>query len=115
MPRTRKQPATDAPVADEHDADVKQAAKAVDAKVTKQAPAAKQTRTPEATVKRAVELRNEGLGLPTIAKKLMEEGHQSASGKEIRPQTVRQWLLREFKVEGLRPAPEETRAEVQAR
>lgn len=58
-------------------------------------------RTDEKTVARAVELRKQGLGLPAIAKKLTAEGHKSAQGKEIRPQTIRQWLLRELNVERL--------------
>lgn len=110
MARSTRKAATPAA---EHDADVKEAAKAVDAKADKRSQAAKVvsearvSRTPEATVQRAIELRKEGLGLPSIAKKLTEEGHKSAQGKELRPQTVRQWLLREMKVDRLTPKPEE--------
>lgn len=68
---------------------------------TRTKPTTKAIRTDEKTIKRAVELRNEGLGLPSIAKKLTEEGHKSAQGKELRPQTVRQWLLRELGVDRL--------------
>lgn len=113
MARTRKV-ATVAPDA-EHHADVKKAAAAVDAKADKKwaeaTDAAKTSRTADATVQRAIELRKEGLGLPSIAKKLTEEGHKSAQGKELRPQTVRQWLLREMKADRLTPTPDEPVAE----
>jgi hypothetical protein len=109
MPRTtiKKHPVEKK--ADEHAADPKEAAAAVDAKAKKWSEASKAvkaSRTDERTVKRAVELRKQGLGLPAIAKKLTEEGHKSAHGKELRPQTVRQWLLRELKVDRLGPTPQ---------
>ena len=104
MPRTRTAPKK----ADEHAADPKEAAAAVDAKADKKradaSMAISKARTDENTVKRAVELRKQGLGLPSIARKLTEEGHKSAQGKELRPQTVRQWLLRELNVDRLTPA-----------
>lgn len=112
MARTRKA-ATVAPVENdengEHDADVKKAAAAVDkrAQAAKAVSEARSSRTSDATVQRAIELRNEGLGLPSIAKKLTEEGHRSAQGKELRPQTIRQWLLREMKVDRLTPKRDE--------
>ena len=105
MARTRTAPKKKA---DEHAADPKEAAAAVDAKAeaTKAVSEARSkgsaaSRTDEKTIKRAVELRKQGFGLPAIAKKLTEEGHRSAQGKELRPQTIRQWLLRELKVERL--------------
>lgn len=114
MARTRKAAATVAPVEGEHDADVKKAAAAVDTKADKKwaeaTDAVKTSRTADATVQRAIELRKEGLGLPSIAKKLTEEGHKSAQGKELRPQTVRQWLLREMKVDRLTEKPAENAA-----
>jgi hypothetical protein len=54
-------------------------------------------RTDDKVIARAVELRKQGLGLVAITRKLTDEGHKSATGKELRPQTVRQWLLRELK------------------
>jgi hypothetical protein len=51
-----------------------------------------QARTPQETIKEAVKLRKKGLGLPTIARQLNERGFKSATGKELRPQTIRQLL-----------------------
>ena len=98
--------------ADEHAADPKEAAAAVDAKAeaTKAVKDAREkgsaaSRTDEKTVKRAIKLYDDGMGLPSIAKKLTEEGHRSAQGKELRPQTIRQWLLKEKGVAKLGTRP----------
>jgi hypothetical protein len=55
----------------------------------------KLARTDEKLIDRAVELRKEGLGLVKLTRQLTEEGFKSATGKELRPQTVRQLLLRQ--------------------
>lgn len=104
MSRTRT-----APKADEHAADAKEAAAAVDAKATKavkDARAKQPSRTDGKTVARAVELYDSGVGLVKLARQLEEEGFKSATGKTIRPQTIRQWLLKEKGVAklGTRPA-----------
>lgn len=107
MPRTRKLAAV--PTA-EHDADPKVAAAAVDAPMAEKA---KAPRTDEKVIKRAIALRKQNLGIVAIANKLTEEGHRSATGKELRPQTVRQlliraeaWTERPKNDEELRPAAE---------
>jgi hypothetical protein len=94
MPRTTR---TTIP-ADEHAADVREAAKAVDSKPTKKTPA---SRVDEALVKRAVALRKKGLGLVKLTKQLNDEGFKSPTGKELRPQSVRQWLMKAMKVDHL--------------
>ena len=75
----------------------------------KAVPAKKQhaVRASENTIKRAVELRGEGLGLVKITRQLTEEGHKSATGKELRPQTVRQLLLRALDTDRLREPKEQ--------
>jgi hypothetical protein len=45
-------------------------------------------------IDRILVMRGERLGLPTIAKKLNEEGIKTKTGKEWRPRTVRQILVR---------------------
>ena len=77
---------------------------------TRETQTVSKARTDEKTVGRAVELRKQGLGLPAIAKKLTEEGHKSAHGKALRPQTIRQWLLRELKVDRLTEKKDEPAA-----
>ena len=105
MPRTQTAPKTD-----EHAADPKEAAAAVDAKARataavkdargKQAPT---PRTDQKTIDRAVELYDSGMGLVKLARQLEEEGFKSATGKTIRPQTIRQWLTRAKGVDKLGP------------
>lgn len=58
-------------------------------------------RVDESLVKRAVALRKKGLGLVKLTNQLNEEGFKSPTGKELRPQTVRQWLMRAMKVDHL--------------
>jgi hypothetical protein len=58
-------------------------------------------RVDEGLVKRAVALRKKGLGLVKLTDQLNEEGFKSPTGKELRPQTVRQWLMRAMKVDHL--------------
>jgi hypothetical protein len=58
-------------------------------------------RVDEKLVKRAVALRKKGLGLVKLTNQLNEEGFKSPQGKALRPQTVRQWLMRAMKVDHL--------------
>jgi hypothetical protein len=79
---------------------VKAAAKAIESKRTEKSPAA---RTDQKVIDRAVQLREEeGLGLVKLTAKLTEEGFKSATGKELRPQTVRQLLMRAMNTDHLR-------------
>ena len=103
MPRTTTK-------TDEHAADAKEAAKAVDAKAkaTKAVKEARKggekkqaARTDEKTIARAIELYDSGVGLPSIAYLMTKEGFKSATGKELRPQTIRQWLLKAKNVDKL--------------
>jgi hypothetical protein len=89
----------------EFSVDPKEAAKAIDAKNKEKAPAA---RTDQKVIDRAVALRKEGLGLVKITRQLTEEGFRSATGKELRPQTVRQLLLRALNTDYLREEKPET-------
>lgn len=57
-------------------------------------PKKQRERTSEEAVQRMIELRKERKGLPTISNTLNAEGIKTATGKEFRPQTVRQILLR---------------------
>lgn len=56
--------------------------------------AVSKARTDEKTVARAIELYDQGVGLPSIAYMMTKEGFKSAQDKELRPQTIRQWLLK---------------------
>jgi hypothetical protein len=82
----------------EHGTDPVEAAKAVDSKPEKKRPA----RANSKTVARAVELWESGVKLVKLTNQLTEEGHLSPTGKQLRPQVVRQWLIKAMGVEGLK-------------
>lgn len=84
----------------EFSSDPQVAANAISKKTeTKKTPAA---RTDQKVIDRAVQLREEdGLGLVKLTAKLTEEGFKSATGKELRPQTVRQLLMRAMNTDHL--------------
>ena len=100
MARTRTAPKK----ADEHAADPKEAAAAVDAKA-KATDAVKDARgkqastprTDRTTIDRMLALRVEGLGVTAIAKRLEEEGIKTATGKtKWHGPAIRQILAREM-------------------
>jgi hypothetical protein len=61
----------------------------------------KAARVDEKLVKRAVALRKKGMGLVKLTNQLNDEGFKSPTGKELRPQTVRQWLMKAMNVDHL--------------
>jgi hypothetical protein len=98
----------------EFSVDPKEAAKAIDAKNAKSEKKAPAARTDQKLIDRAVALRKEGLGLVKLTNKLTEEGFKSATGKELRPQTVRQLLLRALNTDHLRAEKPEQKVDVKA-